>query len=320
MTRTYFVGGRAYAYGYRGYYYHGVAFYGFVPPVYYSPAFYGWGLRPWGVGVTFGWGWRGAPWFGFYGGYFAPAPYYPYPSLWLTDYLLAADLQAAYESRVAAQAAANAEAQADSGQDAAAGGAVGLTPEVKQQIADEVRAQIAAQQAAAAQPSGGGAPTYTNQGAEEVPAALDPAHRTFIVSTVLSETVDDGTQCTLSPGDVLTRIQDTPDGEQNVKVLVASSQKNDCGSGTQVAVAVQSLQDMHNDFQAKISEGLGKLAENQGKNGLPGGPASGAHPDAAGQVQPDLTVSADLKAQDAEAEQAEKDVQNASASSPSSDD
>ena len=113
---------------------------------------------------------------------------------------------------------------------------------------------------------------------------------------------------------MLTRIQDTPDANQNVNVLVASSQRNDCPSGSQVAVAVQDLQDMHNDFQAKISEGLGKLAENQGKNGLPSGPAAGSTPNPAGQAQPDLTVEADLKAQEGEASQAEKEVQDASAS------
>jgi hypothetical protein len=76
---------------------------------------------------------------------------------------------------------------------------------------------------------------------------------------------------------------------------------------------------MHNDFQAKISEGLGKLAENQGKNGLPTGPAAGSKPNPNGQAQPDLTVEADLKAQQDEATQAEKEVQDASASSSSDD-
>jgi len=323
MRRSYYYGGRSYAYAYRGYYWHGAAFYGFVPSVYYGAAFYGWAYNPWAAPVAFGWGWGGAPWYGYYGAYFAPAPVYATPALWITDYLIAANLQAAYESRAEANAAANAAAAADT-EDAQAsgggGGAVGLTPEVKQQIADEVRAQIQAQQAAAAHPEPAEAASSAppaggaQNGPDELPAALDPAHRTFIVSAVLSESTTDGTECSLSPGDVLTRIQDSPDADQNVKVLVASSQKNDCGSGSQVAVAVQDLQDMHNDFQAKISEGLGKLAENQGKNGMPGGPPSGSRTNAAGQAQPDLTVQADLKAQQDEATQAEKDVQDSSAS------
>jgi hypothetical protein len=252
---------------------------------------------------------------------------YATPALWLTDYLIAANLQAAYEARVAAQADANAAAAAQGNDQAAAGGgSVGLSPEVKQQIADEVRAQIAAQRDAAAQPAPAAAvtsnppPGGAQNGPDELPAALDPAHRTFIVSEVISEPTAEGTECSLTPGDVLTRLQDTPDADQNVKVLVASSQKNDCSSGSQVAVAVQDLQEMQNAFRAKISEGLGKLAENQGKNGIPASPTPGAKPNAAGQAQPDLTVEADLKSQEDEATQAEKEVADASASSAGSDD
>ncbi|MFI5097320.1 MAG: hypothetical protein ACHQT6_05030 [Candidatus Acidiferrales bacterium] len=320
MRRTYFYGGHRYAYAYRGYYWRGHPYFGFVAPYYYAPAFYGWAYRPWGAPIAFGWGWGGAPWYGYYGYYFNPYPVYASPAFWITDYLLAANLQAAYEARAAARAEANADAEAEE-QPVSGGGAVALSPEVKQQIADEVRAQIAAQQQAAerpepAEPVTNNAPAGGGQNApDEVPAALDPARRTFIVSAVLSESTSDGTECSLSPGDVLTRMEDNPDANQNVKVLVASSQRNDCASGTQVAVAVQDLQDMHNDFQAKISEGLGKLAENQGKNGIPASPVAGAKANPNGQAQPDLTVEADLRAQQDEARQAEKEVQDASANS-----
>ena len=193
-------------------------------------------------------------------------------------------------------------------------------------IADEVRAQIAAEKAAAANPEPVAAVSSTppaggeQKGPDEVPAALDPALRTFLVSAVLTEPTADGTECWLSPGDVLTRIGDTPDADQKVTVLVASSQKNDCASGSQFPIAVSDLQDMHNDFRAKMSEGLQKLADNQGKNGIPAGPPAGAKPNPAGQAQPDLTVDADLKAADQEATQAETEVQQASTTTSSSDD
>ncbi|MGB6669528.1 MAG: hypothetical protein WBE73_14365, partial [Candidatus Acidiferrum sp.] len=221
MRRTYFYGGHRYAYAYRGAYWHGVAYYGYVPPYYYGARFYGWAYNPWAAPVAWGWGWGGAPWYGFYGAYFAPAPVYAAPSLWLADYLIAANLQAAYDARVAANAGAAAAAASDSDQSdqpaaAANNGPVALTPEVKQAIADEVKAQIAAEQAEAANPTPAPA-TSTDQ----VPAALDPAHRTFVVSAVLNPALPDGTECSLTPGDVLTRIQDTPDGNQNVTVLVS---------------------------------------------------------------------------------------------------
>jgi hypothetical protein len=328
MRRSYYYGGRSYAYAYRGYYYGGVPYYGYVPPVYYAPAYYGWAYNPWAAPVAYGWGWGGSPWYGYYGYYFTPAPVYPTPALWITDYLLAANLQAAFEARATANASAAAAAddQAAAGGGGGGGGQAGLSPEVKQQIADEVRAQIAAEKEAAAHPEPAGAVSSTapaggaQTGTDVLPAALDPALRTFIVSGALSETNADGTACSLSPGDVLTRIEDKPDADKNVKVLVASSQKDDCASGAQVAVAVQDLQDMHNDFRAKITEGLGKLAENQGKNGLPSGPAAGSKPNPDGQAQPDLTVEADLKAQQEEAGQAEKEVQDASASADTASD
>jgi hypothetical protein len=328
MRRTYYYGGRRYAYAYRGGYYRGVAYYGYVPPYYYAPAYYGWAYNPWAVPVAYGWGWGGSPWYGYYGYYFTPAPVYASPSLWITDYLLAANLQAAYEARATARANAEAAAAADdeSASSGGGGGAVTLTPEVKQQIADEVRAQIAAEKEAAAHPASAAAAATTTPategqtGPDEVPAALDPKLRTFIVSAVLSETVGDGTECSLSPGDVLTRIDDNPDADGNVKVMVASSQKNDCASGAQVAVAVQDLQDMHNDFRAKITEGLAKLAENEGKNGLPKGPSAGKKENLEGVAQPDLTVDADLKAQEGEAGQAEQDVQGAATTGGNDDD
>jgi hypothetical protein len=199
-----------------------------------------------------------------------------------------------------------------------------LSPEVKQAIADEVKAQLAAEREDSAHPAaavtasntgqsnGGGAVAPTSE--DQLPAALDPKHTTFVVSATLNEPTDDGTECALSGGDVVTRIQNTPDADNNVRVLVSSSQKGDCSSGSQVTVAVQDLQDMYNDFHAKMDDGLGKMADNQGKNGMPKGPASAKKSNPDGQVQPDLTVEADLKAQQDDATKTEKEVQDASSS------
>ncbi|MGH9453642.1 MAG: hypothetical protein ACRD2O_06685, partial [Terriglobia bacterium] len=271
---------------------------------------------PWAAPVAWGWGWGAAPWYGYYGAYFAPAPVYASPSLWLADYLIAANLQAAYESRAAANAAAAssaAPADSDSGDQGAApaanNGPVAMTPEVKQAIADEVRAQIEAEKQEASNPN----PPATST--DQVPAALDPAHRTFVVSAVINPAMPDGTECSLSPGDVLTRIQDTPDANQNVNVLVSSSQKGDCASGAQVPVAVQDLQDMQNDFRAKIDDGLDQMAKDQGKNGMPGGPAANKKASPDGQVQADLTVGDQLKAQQQTADQTEQDVNQTSSGS-----
>jgi hypothetical protein len=309
LRRTYVVNGRVYARVYRGYPYRGVVYYRYVPAYYYGPRFYGWAYSPWGAPVVYSWGW--GPWYPAYGYYFAPYAAYPDASLWLTDYVVAANLQAAYEAQADSNGpAAPAESSSADSSANENGENVTLTPEVKQAIADEVKAQLVAERDAASTSPQTTAPSAT-PGNEQLPDALDPNHRTFVVPTTMNEQVADGSECALTPGDVLTRIDDTPDQNQNVKVLVSSSQKNDCRSGSQFAVSVQDLQDMHNHFREQIDEGLGKLAESQGKNGLPAAPDTATAQVAEGQAQPDLTAQSDLASQQQQANQAEGDVRQA---------
>ena len=311
MRRTYVVNGRSYAAVYRGYPYRGVVYYGYVPAYYYGPAYYGWAYDPWAAPMVYGWGW-GPGWYGYYGYYFSPYATYGDASLWLTDYILAENLQAAYQAQVdgnggAPPSADSGDQSGNAGGAAAAQTATVMTPEVKQAIDEEVKAQLAAEKADAS----GGVQTATT--GDQVPAALDPNHRTFIVSAPLQEQLDGGATCTLSAGDVLTRIDNAPDASQNVKVLVTSSQKGDCQSGAQVAVSVQDLQDMHNDFAAKIDAGLQKLADTQGKNGIPAGPTAGGQKNPDGTANADLTAAADLQQQQDDADRTEKEVKQAEA-------
>jgi hypothetical protein len=313
-SRTYYDHG-AYRVGiYRGYYYGGHAYYGWHPGFWYHPGFYGWAYRPWGapaywgVGIG-GWGWGGAPWFGYYGGYFAPYPVYASPAFWLTDYLLAADLQAAY----AARSEANAEASGaydqgsanygDSGAGPANSGQVTLSPEVKQAIAEEVRAQLAEQQQQAAAEGGGGgqAPAPASG---DVPPALDPARRTFVVDNTIT-VVSDGQECELTGGDVITRLTDTPDADQKVNASVSASKRGECGEGKQVAVSVDDLQEMHNHFEEQLNNGLKTLAEKQGTGGLPKAPDTGTVASDVPPPQPDENAAKDLADQQAQADQAE---------------
>ncbi len=183
-----------------------------------------------------------------------------------------------------------------------------ITPEIKAAVADEVKLELASYQAYAANPH----PQETANG-NQMPGALDPKLRTFIVSAVLTEQTTDGTQCSLSPGDILTRIMDTPDTNVRVTALVTSSQRNDCATGSLLAISVWELQNMHNDFAQKIDAGLQKLADNEGKNGMPAGPLPGQRTNPDGQAQPDITASADLQQQLQDADNAEKDVSQAAA-------
>jgi hypothetical protein len=124
--RTYFDHGHEFVRFYARYTYHGVALEVYEPVTYYPVGFYGWVYTPWGESIHYMWGWRGTPWYRVYGGYFTPYSVYGSAPLWLTDYVIAMSLQAAYAAQVRAQMAAE-------------NGAAGLSPEVKDEIAQEVQ-------------------------------------------------------------------------------------------------------------------------------------------------------------------------------------
>jgi hypothetical protein len=324
VSRTTIVNGRAYTGVYRSYSYHGYCcYYGYHPAFYYGAGYYGWAYNPWAAPVYYGWGWGGAPWYGFYGAYFAPYPVYPSAAFWLTDYLIAANLQAAYAAQAAANAAASsgggdatdaaAQPQGGASTDASAGnsGSVTLSPEVKAAIAEEVKAQLAAEQAAAKPAPAGGDQQSTQasaaQASEEVPPALDPARRTFVVASDLA-VVGDGQECQLTSGDVITRISDTPDDDRKVTVSVSASKKTDCAAGKQVAVAVDDLEEMHNHFQEQLDNGMKDLASKQGTGGLPKAPDTSTVASDVPPPPPDTSAEKTLQDQQAAADQTEAQV------------
>lgn len=321
-SRTYYYHGVYRSGVYVGYRYGGYNYYGYYHPYWYHPAFYGWAYNPWPAPVYWGWGWGGAPWYGYYGGYFEPYPVYPTAAFWLTDYLIAANLQAAY----AAQAEVNAEAGAnatEANNEVASNGPVAaapsseaaLSPEVKAAIADEVKAQIAASQAEAGKTSSSGGAQPAAAASDQVPPALDPARRTFVVSADLDVVATDGQECALTQGDVLTRLTDTPDADQKVNVSVASSKKTDCAAGKTVAVAVDDLQEMHNHFQEQLEAGMKTLASKQGTGGLPKAPDTGTVASDVPPPAPDKTAGKTLEDQEKAADQTESDVKQEAASS-----
>jgi hypothetical protein len=473
-VRTTVVDGKTSTYVYERVSYRGVYFNTYVPLYFYAPSFYGWAYNPWASPVSWGWGWDSQPWYSDCRYYFAASPYYAGPAFWLTDYMLAQDLQAAHESAeqnqddsgtdgVASDTVSagepnteennDSDAQVESGpvtglaftplfiegtqnfapgfsavgsfsrnsdfvglnatasvrytftvsagrtltvaygipaggylnsvpaeislnrvviasvdkdpdygwgkitpkqrllwhrtfpaghyvltirsggtavnfyglwignpsvgkpahvsvevpEQASASGndenqdAPALSPAVKKELADQVNKQINAEKATATAGSA--------SAGDQVPAALDPNQRVFIVSRALAEqTTDGGGQCSLSPGDVLTRIGNNPDANQNVTAMVTSSQKNDCASGSTLAVSIQDLQDMHNDFVQKMGTGLQQLAANKGKKGMPSGPEAGAKANPAGQADSDPDAVAAVQQQEQAADTAENDV------------
>jgi hypothetical protein len=255
-----------------------------VPAIYFQPAFYGWVYSPWRDPVVFSWGFDTAPWYGYYGGYFAPAPVYAAPALWLTDFLLAEDIKAAYEAQQAADALPPAP-----------GPQAGISLEIKQLIAAEVQQQLAEERDEAAS-AGSGDPS-ADPVAESAPEALDPTLRVFVVSTSLSVPAPDGGTCALTAGDILLRVTDSLNEEGNVGVKVLTSKPGDCAIDSASAIDLTTLEEMHNDFRQQIDSGLAVLAQNQGKGGLPNGPAPAPRVAPEGQVQPDLDAASALLSQ-----------------------
>jgi hypothetical protein len=301
VQRTYVVNGRTSVRIYRGYSYRGIGYNRYVPGYYYGPRFYGWAYNPWPGRVYYGWGWGTPVWF--YGGYFAPAPFYPAASLWLADFMLSADLQAAYDAQAEANGDGGGQAPPQSGGGVDSQNQVALSPAVRQAIADEVQRQLDAERAAAMNPQEG---SQTPTG-DQLPPALNPENKIFVVNTSLD--VADGTKpCELTAGDVISRVDDDPDADKSVRVAVVASKGADCRLGSTPKIEVSALQEMQNEMQAQMDAGLQRLASEQGKNGLPPAQDATAHANKEGTGVADTDALTQIQNQQQDANQTEKEV------------
>jgi len=183
---------------------------------------------------------------------------------------------------------------------------VALTPEVKYAVAEEVKAQLADERAAA---------QHRDSTVDDVLPALDPARRTFVVSSDLT-VVADGQECSLAPGDVITRIADTPDANQKLNVSIASSKKSDCAQGQQVAVSLDDLQEMRNQLHQKLDAGLKSLASKQGNGKIPKAPDTSTTASNVPKPSPDPAAAQTLQQQQTSADQTEAEVKQEVAGTP----
>jgi hypothetical protein len=266
--------------------------------------------------VPYTWGWYGSPWFAPYGYYFSPYAAYPAPAFWIADYTIAASLQAAAEETGSASLRHEAGFVLASvhPDDQNGGASVVMNKELKDMIAKQVKIIIAGEKAAAA--AQGNLPP--DEDAEQVPPSLDPRFKLFIASSSLSLDTDDG-ECALTAGDIVRRTEDTPDADGTVAVEVVSSKRDDCAVGTASRMALDDLEEMHDSFRQKVDDGLKSLSENQGKGGIPNGPAATVHPLPEGETTLDPTVESDLEKQQQAADATEKDVQDISPDGGSAD-
>jgi len=268
--RTYYVHGVAYSRCYQPYRYRGIEFHVYAPGFYYAPAFYGWAYSPWATPVAWEWGWARHPWYRYYGAWFRPYPVYSSPSLWLTDYLVAQTLEAAYEARIDAAADAAAKRRAQAADLASSP----MLPEVKQAVAREVRRQLALEHAEARN-SGQNPPDPGSSGLARMLG--DGISHVFVVATGLEVNSSAGA-CSITEGDVIQLNGPTAPNAVTANLVVLANQGNDCPKGSTITVGLADLQEMQNHMRATIDRGLGELHSKQGKGGLPALPAAAAKP------------------------------------------
>jgi hypothetical protein len=296
VQRTYVVGGVTYARIYHPYVWGGISLNVYVSSRFYAPAYYGWAYTPWTRPVVFSFGWGGSPWYGYYGGYFTPYPTYAGPAYWLTDYIIAMQLQEAYQQQMAAQANAAAYTPLPGSQP-------GLTPDVKQAIADEVHRQLDQER----MESQGSAPAAGG------PAFLaDNSSHVFVVGNGIDVQSGAG-ECSLTEGDVLQMTAPPPPNAALANLAVLASKGQDCRKGSMVSVAIADLQDMQNHMRETLDQGLADLQSRQGQGGLPTvPPAAQAAPVqpayAAAAPPPDPNIASEVSQQAQSADQAEADV------------
>ncbi len=318
LARTYLVGGRPYESFYRGYPYHGLYLEVYAPVRYYPLGFYGYVGNPWVRPVPYTWGWVGTPWFTFYGGYFTPYPVYAGPPLWLTDYLIAQSLNAAYQAQMAQAAAAQGGGYLPPPVPPA-GGPVALTPDVKQAIADEVSRQLAQENAEARLNAQGMDPDPNSSSIARM--LSDGVPHTFVVGDGLDLLSTSGQECAVTEGDVLQLAGPTPpDAPSATLIVMASKGGVECRKGSSVAVQLTDLQDMQNHMRQTLDAGLADLQSHQG--GLPTPPPTAlamATPAAfsLGAPPPDSSAATEINAQLQQGTQAEQQTLAEAGSAPS---
>ena len=262
MQRTYVVNNTTYVRTYSTYAYRGVVLEHFVPAVYYAPSFYGWVYYPWPRAVVYPWAFYSAMWYVNGGGYFTPAPVYPTPTLWLTDYSLAQTLGDAYQDRPATVAPAGG---------IAAQSTTPISPETKQLLAAEVQEIVAAENKAASDPS------PENNIAGDLPDLVKHQRSVYVVASNLDVTTDSG-ECGLTPGDIVELEAPLPQDALTADVRVMSSKRMDCPVSSMISVSLEQLQEMHNDLRQQVDEGMKVLQAGQGSGVIPAAPSDAIAP------------------------------------------
>ncbi|MBV8898281.1 MAG: hypothetical protein JO051_17325 [Acidobacteriaceae bacterium] len=202
------------------------------------------------MAVHYRWDWMRASWYRSCAGYFTAERVYSGASLWLTDYVLASALQNSSEESAFTSTRCGACR-------------FGITRELKRAIAGEVARQVQlenAQDQAANQ----------NNSLDATPSVVDGSSHLLLAFTNVYASGAYG-QCVLSAGNVL--LMAGPSAIQGNAVLmrVLASRSTDCQAGTTVTLPLDQAQEMQNEMRETIDQGLAKLQNCEGQEGIPAG-------------------------------------------------
>jgi hypothetical protein len=297
--------------------------------VYYQPAFYGWINSPWQMAISFNWG--PPVWGAYYGAYFTPYPSYPTADLWLTDYVVNANLQQAYAEQQAVNgnspgyptaapdysAAEPDQAEpypSNSSPLSSTSGQQQLAPDVKTLLSQQIHSRVAQLETVSATVSDGSGASvgYTE---DAVPESLKPGNAAFLVSTDMQLDVADDQSCALTPADALFRTTSTPDADGKVQVVVVGTKQGDCELNTKGTLSVAALEEMNNQFDQQIDAGIEIVKAKSGNGGFPAAPATTATKlQLASAQQPDQDANSLLQQNQIAGQQAETELANAAKS------
>lgn len=274
----------------------------YPPRSFYPPGFYSWNYQPWPNNVHWTWRWQSYPWYRSYGAFFLFSGFYNGPTSWLADFILgetadedapdSAQPQDALTPDAASYGPGATDANGDPSPIESQADAPITEPE-KAALVSEVRTDVQQNGDIAADPTRTAA--VLNIVNNLVPGYVlvvdDPLYANIFTTDVITSLPADGGNtnnvCLLSPGDLIT-VTRMPSIPQNVRssrgdglpatfypsvqLEVTASRKRDCPVQTKVRIPIDRLQDMDNNFRARLDDGMAVLYDINGKQGLPTAP------------------------------------------------
>jgi hypothetical protein len=144
-----------------------------------------------------------------------------------------------------------------------------ITPQVKAELNAQIKVQLREQQAAAATPA-----ILTTQ---STPPALRPNHVFFqVVEPLDVPSATPNGHCSLGPNDYIKRTGAMSNDDWKIPVVVELSRPPDCPEGLHTRIGLNDLNAMENEQEAQVMQAMQAASKSMGPNGPPSGP--GARP------------------------------------------